>query len=70
MCSCCKQEMAAAWTRESELSCMMAQPTRQDERMVETVAPFPNNQIELMKKNGLKEPYFTTRPPAFVPANR
>lgn len=54
MCSCCRHEMAAACTRESEWSCMMAQPTRQDERMVEIVAPFPNNagtQISKGEKN-------------------
>ncbi|KAF3842289.1 hypothetical protein F7725_024240 [Dissostichus mawsoni] len=46
MCSCCKQDMAAACTRESEWSCIMAQPTRQDERMVEIVAPFPGKNTE------------------------
>lgn len=44
MCSCCRHEMAAACTRESEWSCIIAQPTRQDERMVEIVAPFPASQ--------------------------
>lgn len=49
MCSCCRHEMAAAWTKESEWSCIMAQPTRQDERMVEMVALFPtkHNSIHL-----------------------
>lgn len=44
ICNCCKHEMAAACTRESEWSCIMAQPTRQDERIVEIVAPFPTKQ--------------------------
>lgn len=49
MCSCWRQEMAAACTSESEWSCIMAQPTRQDERMVEIVAPFPASQWCVLK---------------------
>lgn len=41
--------MAAACTRESEWSCIMAQPTRQDERMVEIVAPFPAAKLGVLK---------------------
>lgn len=41
MWSCWRQEMAAACTSESEWSWVMAQPTRQDERMVAMVAPVP-----------------------------
>lgn len=50
MCSCWRHEMAAACTRESEWSCIMAQPTRQDERMVEIVAPFPASQWSVLKE--------------------
>lgn len=49
MCSCWRHEMAAACTRESEWSCIMAQPTRQDERMVEIVAPFPAAKFGVLK---------------------
>ena len=52
--------MAAACTSESEWSCMMAQPTRHDERMVEIVAPFPGKQKDMRveienNKNGGKK---------------
>lgn len=53
MCSCCRHEMAAACTRESEWSCIMAQPTRQDERMVEMVAPFPASQKSVKRRGWL-----------------
>lgn len=42
MWSCWRQDIAAAWTRESEWSWVIAQPTKQDERIVEIVAPFPS----------------------------
>lgn len=56
MCNCCKQEMAAACTRESEWSCIMAQPTRQEERMVEMVAPFPENNMQITSCPSLEMP--------------
>lgn len=43
--SCWRQDMAAAWTRESEWSCVIAHPTKQEERIVEIVAPLPNDII-------------------------
>lgn len=41
--SCWRQDIAAAWTSESEWSCVIAHPTKQEERIVEIVAPLPNN---------------------------
>lgn len=38
--------MAAAWTRESEWSWVIAQPTKQEERIVEIVAPFPRSKVK------------------------
>ena len=38
--------MAAAWTRESEWSWVIAQPTKQEERIVEIVAPFPKSKAK------------------------
>lgn len=38
--------MAAAWTRESEWSWVIAQPTKQEERIVEIVAPFPKSKVK------------------------
>lgn len=49
--------MAAAWTRESEWSWVIAQPTKQEERMVEVVAPFPVSKIKKIKIN-VKYDYF------------
>lgn len=43
--SCWRQDMAAAWTSESEWSCVIAHPTKQEERIVEIVAPLPNEVI-------------------------
>lgn len=43
--SCWRQDMAAACTSESEWSCVIAHPTKQEERIVEIVAPLPNNFI-------------------------
>lgn len=42
--------MAAAWTRESEWSWVIAQPTKQEERIVEIAAPFPSSKIFLKVK--------------------
>lgn len=39
MCSCCRQEMALDWTRESGLACITPHPTIQLERRAETAAP-------------------------------
>lgn len=41
--SCWRQDIAAAWTSESEWSCVIAHPTKQEERIVEIVAPLPNH---------------------------
>lgn len=41
--SCWRQDIAAAWTSESEWSCVIAHPTKQEERIVEIVAPLPND---------------------------
>ena len=38
--------MAAAGTRESEWSWVIAQPTKQEERIVEIVAPFPKSKVK------------------------
>lgn len=38
MCSCCRQEMALDWTRESALACITLHPTIQLERRAETAA--------------------------------
>lgn len=42
MCSCCRQEMALAWTRQSGLACITPHPTRQLERRPDTAAPSPD----------------------------
>lgn len=39
MCSCCRQAMALAWTRQSWLACMTPQATRQLERRADMAAP-------------------------------
>lgn len=41
MCSCCRQETASAWTRESEWSCITAQHTRQDNLAVAMEPELP-----------------------------
>lgn len=46
--------MAAAWTRESEWSWVIAQPTKQEERIVEIVAPFPSSK----RKKNAQNNYF------------
>lgn len=46
--------MAAAWTRESEWSWVIAQPTKQEERIVEIVAPFPSSK----RKENVQKNYF------------
>ena len=43
MWSCCRQEMALAWTRQSGLACITPHPTRQLERREDTAAPSPDN---------------------------
>lgn len=54
MCSCCRQEMALVWTRQSGLACITPHPTRQLERRADTAAPSP-------VKHDIQS--FTHRPP-------
>jgi hypothetical protein len=42
-CSCCKQDVASAWTSGSWWSCMMAHAHRKDDRAMQTDVVFPEN---------------------------